>query len=210
MSVAYLSMPYMNQIKVKCHCGRFMSPNGSLGRGGFRCGCGRDPVWAVGQPNSVRCCTYGTCRTLATTKEPLRFCPEHEVRAAVLLAHTAGAEKLRELEEGLASSPTTLARRYGYKMSLPPTGGAHVPLVYFARRERLIKIGRSVVVRKRMSQLATSVLATEPGDIVREKQLHNQFAHLRAFGREWFHPGPELIAYINDLRVSEGRAVLTR
>ena len=107
----------------------------------------------------MRRCTYGTCRTLATTKEPLRFCSQHEEQAAVLLARTAGSAKLRELEEGLASSPRTLARRYRYKMGRLPTAPKHASVVYFARRERLIKIGISVTLQNRMKSLATSVLA---------------------------------------------------
>src|SRR4051812_27008207 len=125
-------MRTMYKITLHCDCGRAMSPDGRAGRGAFRCGCGRLGVRAVEQLDPARRCTYGTCRTLATTKEPLKYCPEHEVQAAVLLAHTAGAEKLRELEEGLSSSPRTLARKYRYKMTPPPKAPKHAPVVYFA------------------------------------------------------------------------------
>lgn len=54
-----------------------------------------------------------------------------------------------------------------------------------------------------MHQLGAAALATEPGDVVRESQLHRRFGHLRAVGREWFEPAPELIAYINELRATE-------
>lgn len=77
-------------------------------------------------------------------------------------------------------------------------------VVYFARREQLIKIGISVELRNRMRSVATSTLATEPGLLMRENQLKQQFHHLLAVGREWFHPGPDLIAYVNGLRSAAG------
>jgi hypothetical protein len=141
---------------------------------------------------------------VATTKEPLRFCAEHQEQAATLLAHTAGEAKVRELEEGLQRSPETWSRRYGFGVTPVPQNTKHAPLVYFARRERLIKIGWTANLTKRMKDLVTRPLATEPGDIVRERQLHWRFEHLLADRREWFHPGPDLIAYINELREAEG------
>jgi hypothetical protein len=55
-----------------------------------------------------------------------------------------------------------------------------------------------------MNAIHAMVLATEPGDIVRERQLHRRFNHLLGEGREWFHPGSELVAYINRLREASG------
>jgi hypothetical protein len=57
-----------------------------------------------------------------------------------------------------------------------------------------------------MMSLHAQTLATEPGDIVRERQVHRRFTHLRASGRsrEWFHPEPDLLAYINELRAASG------
>jgi hypothetical protein len=55
-----------------------------------------------------------------------------------------------------------------------------------------------------MRTMQARALATEPGDIVRERQLHRRFGHLLAHGREWFHPEPDLIAYINELRAASG------
>lgn len=141
---------------------------------------------------------------LATTKDPLRFCPDHEEQAAILLAHTAGAAKVRELETGLTQTESTWIRKYGYRTHQVPQNKQHAPLVYFARRERLIKIGTTTNLPHRMVSLHAQALATEPGDLVRERQLHRRFAHLLASGRsrEWFQPEPDLIAYINDLRAA--------
>jgi hypothetical protein len=160
-------------------------------------------------PTTARRCTYGECRTLATTKEPLRFCPDHEKQAASLLAHTVADARLLELDDGLNVSSQTRRRRYGHKLAKLPATPRHVPLIYFARRDRLIKIGWSSQLYKRMKAVQAKPLATEPGDIVRERQLHRRFAHLLAQGNEWFHPGPDLIAYINDLREKAGAPPIT-
>ncbi|MEV4335750.1 hypothetical protein [Streptomyces sp. NPDC049590] len=189
---------------VKCRCGRLMTPDGRLGRGGFRCGCGLGPFHVIEQIGVARRCSFGTCRTLATTPEPLRFCPEHQEAAAVMLSRDAASAKLREFVEQLPMSRATHMRRYGYKMSPLPKTTDQASVVYFARRERFIKIGTSVRVRVRMQALATIMLAMEPGELVREAQLKRQFHHLLAVGQEWFHPGPDLIAYINRLRVAAG------
>lgn len=195
----------MEQFAVRCGCGRSMTPYGRAGRNAFRCGCSTR-VQVTATPITVRLCTFGNCRMLATTKEPLRFCPDHEEHAAILLAHTAGAAKVRELEEGLTKSASTWTRRYGYRTHPIAQNMRHAPLVYFARRERLIKIGTTTNLTLRLRSLHAQELATEPGDIVRERQLHRRFAHLLAShrSREWFHPEPDLIAYINELRAASG------
>lgn len=185
-----------------------MSSYGRVGRNAFRCGCGAR-IQVVEQRAAVRRCTFGDCRTLATTKEPLRFCLEHHEQAATLLAHTAGAAKVRELEEGLAGSPRAWTRKYGFGMTPLPKIMKHAPLIYFARRDQLIKIGYTTWLPHRMKALAAHPLATEPGDITRERQLHRQFGHLLADRREWFRPAPDLIAYINELRQADGLPEIT-
>jgi hypothetical protein len=118
----------VEQFAVRCGCGRSMNTDGRAGRNAFRCGCGAR-VHITELRAAVRRCTFGDCRTLATTKEPLRFCPEHQEQAAALLAHTAGAAKVRELEEGLGLSPTTWNRKYGFGITPVPTNTEHAPLV---------------------------------------------------------------------------------
>ena len=195
----------MEQFVVRCGCSRSMTLYGRAGRNAFRCGCGTR-VQVIPTPVTTRLCTFGDCRILATTKEPLRFCPDHEEQAATLLAHTAGAAKLRELEVDLTQSERTWTREYGYATDLVPQNKQHAPVVYFARRERLIKIGTTTTLAARMTSLHAEALATVPGDTVRERQLHRRFEHLRASSRspEWFHPEPDLIAYINELRAASG------
>jgi len=195
----------MQQFAVGCGCGRSMTLYGRAGRNAFRCGCGTR-VQVVATPVTARICTFGDCRTLATTKDPLRFCADHEEQAATLLAHAAAAVKVRELEAGLTQTRTTWNKKYGDKIRPIQPDMRHVPLVYFARREHLIKIGTTTNIRGRMSSLHAQPLATELGGVARERQLHRRFRHLLASGqsREWFHPGPDLISYINELRAASG------
>jgi hypothetical protein len=195
----------MQKFAVRCGCGRSLTQYGRDGRNAFRCGCGTR-VQVIATPVPTRLCTFGDCRMLATTKDPLRFCPDHEEQAATLLAHTAGAAKVRELETGLTQTAATWTRKYGYRTHPVPQNKQHAPLIYFARRERLIKIGTTTNLAHRMMCLHAEALATEPGDLVRERQLHRRFAHLLASGRsrEWFHPDPDLIEYINALRAASG------
>lgn len=84
---------------------------------------------------------------------------------------------------------------------------------FIANPQGLIKIGRSCHVRNRLYELQCqlgeqlTLLAAMP--IESEYRLHKRFAHLkieREFNghnsREWFRPGEELLAYIEDLKCS--------
>lgn len=76
----------------------------------------------------------------------------------------------------------------------------HDPLVYYALREDLIKIGTTTGFAQRMSTLDIDrVLAIEPGSEDVERRRHAQFAGLHAY-REWFRPGEDLIAHTDVLR----------
>lgn len=76
----------------------------------------------------------------------------------------------------------------------------HDPLVYYALREGLVKIGTTTGLAHRMSALDIDrVLAIEPGSEDVERRRHAQFAGFHAY-REWFHPGEELIAHTDVLR----------
>jgi NUMOD3 motif len=88
----------------------------------------------------------------------------------------------------------------------------HEPLVYYARRDDLIKIGTTTRIRERVSHQGVELLAVEPGSYELETERHEQFAEYRlsrkrGTGRgrgqgpmEWFRPGPDLMAFIDALR----------
>lgn len=76
--------------------------------------------------------------------------------------------------------------------------------VYFIRFRDRIKIGWTGNVKQRLSDLPhDEVLAVIPGTMTHEKQCHAAFAHLRYSG-EWFRPGPDLLAFIEDVRQQHG------
>lgn len=78
------------------------------------------------------------------------------------------------------------------------------PCVYFIRtQDGLIKIGHTGNLGKRHNAYGPGwdhLLAVVPGDRELEKAQHRRFAAHLARGREWFHPAPDLIDYINDIR----------
>jgi transcriptional regulator with XRE-family HTH domain len=80
-------------------------------------------------------------------------------------------------------------------------------MIYFARATDgtgPIKIGCSINLVQRIGVLKTpdggraNVVAVMDGDFKVEKELHRRFGHLLFpnAGREWFHPGPDLLRFI--------------
>lgn len=79
--------------------------------------------------------------------------------------------------------------------------GAPESLVYFARNGNRIKIGTSTNLPHRIRALAlpmSSVMATEPGGLRREGELHDRFADLHDSG-EWYRAEEPLLGYIATL-----------
>ncbi|MFF7147483.1 GIY-YIG nuclease family protein [Streptomyces griseoaurantiacus] len=82
-------------------------------------------------------------------------------------------------------------------------------VVYFVRREGLIKIGVTTNLDARLRSIGkgssmppgmtvgpVELLATTPGDSFFEHKLHAQFSEHRIAGTEWFHPTPRLLRLI--------------
>lgn len=84
-----------------------------------------------------------------------------------------------------------------------------IPKIYFIQVGEMgpIKIGfaHKKTVWTRMTELQTgnpeklNMLFFMPGTMEQEKQLHQQFKHLRIRG-EWFRPAPELLLLVRDLK----------
>ncbi len=76
-------------------------------------------------------------------------------------------------------------------------------LTYYIRARGMgdIKIGKSNQVRVRVRSLFTGasrgldLVACYPAPIEHEKELHDEFEHLRLCG-EWFRPGKELLTHL--------------
>lgn len=83
---------------------------------------------------------------------------------------------------------------------------------YFVRDEDRIKIGFTIHPTKRMSSLQTGnyreleTLLVAPSYMAEEIETHQRFAHLRERG-EWFRAEPDLLAFIEDLRVKAAPAM---
>jgi len=81
--------------------------------------------------------------------------------------------------------------------------------VYFIQESgsMAIKIGTAKDVDGRVRDMSVStphlltVLAVIDGDRDVERVLHRRFAHARIRG-EWFHPVPELLAYISEVKAA--------
>jgi hypothetical protein len=73
--------------------------------------------------------------------------------------------------------------------------------VYYVRVGDLIKIGMTTNLKQRLSAYppGSQLLAAELGGQAREAQRHREFSHLLASRKEWFHPGPDLMAHIDAL-----------
>lgn len=189
----------MQELTVRCGCGRTMAPEYRRGAGHYRCGCGARIHAAITEPDK-RICWFKGCSTLATTAEPLRLCREHEQETARLVVYETAKDTMHGWLEARIANGDEWARPLD---SYAPTPGFSEPWVYFMRRENFIKIGTTYNLRQRASVLNATVLAKTPGSYSEEKLMHKRFASLRRHG-EWFEPGPELIALINELRKAEG------
>ncbi|GGM06130.1 hypothetical protein GCM10010099_22840 [Streptomyces cinereus] len=189
----------MQELTVRCGCGRTMGLDGRRGRGAYRCGCGAR-IQVAAAAVAVRRCWYDGCTEPATTTKPLNLCPEHERETVNRLAHLVvrfdwGAALDASLVIDDVNRPLD-----GYRQPKP---GGFEGWVYFMRRERYIKIGTTTDTRRRAAELNATVLARRPGSYSDEARLHVRFADLRRHG-EWFEPGPELVALVNEIRTSDG------
>ena len=85
-------------------------------------------------------------------------------------------------------------------------------VVYYVRIGDHVKIGFTVNLKQRLSQLRLdppAVLATEPGGRITEARRHAEFADERVGRREDFNPSRRLLAHIADLRQLHGDPVIT-
>jgi hypothetical protein len=188
------------------------------GKGAFRCGCGTKVTVTVLEAAPSARCAWRDCHTIAVGDLDVPLCAEHARRLRVQLGVTRDGEYQLELmrrsvmydrefdddietavEKQRAESADRRLKRDPYRVRAPEPSWC-----YFMRHETNIKIGFSKDPRKRSMALAgAEILAKEPGAAQREAELHLKFAHLRLHG-EWFEPGIDLMAYIEDLRKQMG------
>lgn len=83
-----------------------------------------------------------------------------------------------------------------------------VELIYAIRcQDGAIKIGWTKNINLRRKGLDTTfeaLLAVRPGTYDEEQALHDQLHASVAHGREYYHPTPDVLAYVNSLRQALG------
>jgi T5orf172 domain len=205
------------ELTVSCKCGRDMAPNVLAGRGAFKCPCGCR-IKISEHHDASRCVGLNVdrspCRGVAARTEPLPLCTEHFVALVASLAgdvqEAPGHVEIDpggELRHRLAYIRLLESITSGVGTSRDAFCGA-ASVVYFVQNGGLIKIGKSENLGERIRHMGvpvTAILATEPGGLKRERELHTRFAEYREHG-EWFRPGPRLLAYIAEV---QRRAVLS-
>lgn len=204
----------MNDVTVACSCGRTMTPDITAGRGNFRCGCGARV--------RVTVATTATCIGVGEDGERCRMRPVREsARAGMSLCrgHFAGYLEVLEL---IGKNERLMQLIEPQQLLIPaadPEDGrrwnemrrryAEQSVVYYVRIGGLIKIGTTVNMQARMSQLMIDeVLATEPGDRELELMRQKQFKHLRERG-ERFRPEPDLLSHVAMIREHFGDPDMT-
>lgn len=82
------------------------------------------------------------------------------------------------------------------------------PVVYAIRtKDQLIKIGFTGNLAARRRHLSTrreDMLGFFRGTLEDEQAIHAQLVPFRARGREYYHPTPEVLAVVNDMRADIG------
>jgi hypothetical protein len=189
----------MNAHVIRCGCGRVMAAEARRGAGAYRCGCGMRIMLDCVAPPPDSMCVVAECLNTAIDGMTVRLCREHRTEVVNELAPLITRRQGWLATYGPDYDPQkyqTPKERSDYDRRPDPVDS----FVYFIQRERLIKIGFSVDPVKRAGALNAVVLATIPGERHVERATHLRFAHLRQYG-EWFEPGPDLLAYINELRL---------
>lgn len=101
-------------------------------------------------------------------------------------------------------TPLYSHERHGRREAMMALQGGR-PMVYAARvAGGIIKIGCSVDIYTRMSQIKGEILAFKFGDYDDERAIHATLQADLHHGREWFNPSPEVMTVINDMRDGYG------
>lgn len=85
---------------------------------------------------------------------------------------------------------------------------AGIELIYAIRcPDGIVKIGRTrdlMARRRHFDSAPEAILAITPGTYEEEQALHDRLQASVARGREYYHPTPEVLAFVNSLRSALG------
>jgi hypothetical protein len=212
----------MENVSVRCGCGRVMRQPGTSPRGTFACGCGArvavsvsDRPQCIGLSENDQRCGFLPVREAA--QFALSLCTDHFVGYLDVLSKIREGEQARQAVHEAAM--TLLAegrldaeeRQVAWERESREQRKAYEAqsVVYYVRMRDLIKIGYTTNMTARMGNLIVDeVLATEPGGEPLERMRHKQFAALKVRG-ERFREGPEFVSHIAMIREHYGEPVMT-
>jgi len=84
---------------------------------------------------------------------------------------------------------------------------ARVEVVYYLRRDGMVKIGTTSNLKVRLATIPHhELLAVEPGGIGLERSRHAEFSAHRADG-EWFRASMEVMAHVVQIRKTHGAPI---
>lgn len=152
---------------------------------------GRDSQPRLGHPEDARCTAQVAgahfCDQPSLPLTPFPICLKH------------AAEVTRYVKELFSPDPRN--------RPAPVEAQPQLGVIYYLRVGELIKVGFTTQLKARLAAYPpdATLLATEPGTQCDERDRHKLFATALQYGHEWFHPIPELLAYIEVLK-SEAEA----
>ncbi|WP_205670219.1 GIY-YIG nuclease family protein [Amycolatopsis sp. CFH S0078] len=141
------------------------------------------------------------CDEPSLPEAPFPICVHH---ASEILRHLAGyIGEFKQLPPALRMIATDHVKS-DEQVNRAVDGWRAAPdeTVYYLRVGKLIKIGTTENLRRRLTQYppGSELLAIEPGGENLEHRRHCEFRASLAERKEWFVPSPELIAHVNRLR----------
>jgi len=102
----------------------------------------------------------------------------------------------RAISAGQHAQAKDDARAEEREAAIATKGGRHDPIVYYMRMGDLVKVGTTVNIGQRWTNIQPEeVLAIEPGDETLELLRHRQFALSHSHG-EWFHLAEPMLAHV--------------
>lgn len=124
--------------------------------------------------------------------------PQRRGKSAVIVQPTHAEAYVKE-----GPDPEVVRRRAIYE-ALGELG----EVIYVIRcDDGLIKIGWTRGLRERRRSIEsdfTAILAVRPGSYDDEQAIHARFRRHCARGREYYHPTPEILDFINEIRDQAG------
>lgn len=100
--------------------------------------------------------------------------------------------------------PDELIRRRAIYKALSDMGDV---IYAIACDDGTIKIGFTGSLRERRRNHGVGfdqIIAVTPGTYEQEQELHQRFREHRARGWEYYHPHPDVVAFVNEIRVRAG------